>query len=123
MRRLIVMALVAGVMGAQPAGRLRANIERIARGVNAQWGIYVKVLETGEEIAIDADRQMDTMSTIKNPLMIETFRQIEAADFLRAGRHVPAGFLVIDVARAVDEHRSGLTRRAGRGHLGGRFGP
>src|SRR5207248_6018820 len=44
-------------------------------------GIYVKCLETGEEIAIDADRQMDTMSTIKIPLMVEAFRQVEAGKF------------------------------------------
>jgi beta-lactamase class A len=58
--------------------RLQQNIERLTRSVNAQWAIYVKVLDTGEEIAINADKQMDTMSTIKIPLMIEAFRQIEA---------------------------------------------
>jgi len=41
----------------------------------------VKSLETGEEIAIDADRQMETMSTIKIPLMIEVFEQIKAGKF------------------------------------------
>lgn len=76
-----LLLLVAMIAAGQPAARLRQNIERITRGVNAQWGIYVKVLETGEEIAIDADRQMDTMSTIKIPLMIEAFRQIEAGKF------------------------------------------
>ena len=61
--------------------RLKANIERITRSVNAQWGIYIKCIETGEEIAIDADRQMDTMSVIKIPLMAETFRQIGEGKF------------------------------------------
>jgi len=37
-----------------------------------------EVLDTGEEIAVNADKQMDTMSTIKIPLMIEAFRQVEA---------------------------------------------
>ena len=41
----------------------------------------MKSLETGEEIAIDADRQMETMSTIKIPLMIEAFEQIKAGKF------------------------------------------
>jgi len=68
------------LLPAQPI-RLQQNIERITRSINAQWGIYVKVLDTGEEIAINADMQMDTMSTIKIPLMIETFRQIEAGKF------------------------------------------
>ncbi len=64
-----------------PLEVLRANIERLARSVNAQWGIYMKCLETAEEISIDADRQMDTMSVIKIPLMVEAFRQIEAGKF------------------------------------------
>ena len=41
----------------------------------------MKSLETGEEIAIDADRQMETMSTIKIPLMIEVLEQIKAGKF------------------------------------------
>src|SRR5262249_34825113 len=61
--------------------RLQANIERITKSVNADWGIYIKCLETGEEIAINADRQMETMSVIKIPLMVEALRQIEAGKF------------------------------------------
>ncbi len=64
-----------------PLQRLQASIERTTRSVNATWGIYVKSLETGEEIAIDADRRMETMSTIKIPLMIEALEQIKAGKF------------------------------------------
>ena len=64
-----------------PLARLQANIERITRSVNADWGIYIKCLETGEEISLDAGRQMDTMSVIKIPLMMEAFRQIEEGKF------------------------------------------
>jgi beta-lactamase class A len=64
-----------------PLQRLQAAIERTTKSVNATWGIYVKSLESGEEIAIDADRQMETMSTIKIPLMIEAFEQIRAGKF------------------------------------------
>ena len=87
-----VIALLAGLKActtlvlAQPAAqtplqRLEASILRTTRSVNATWGIYVKSLETGEEVAIDADRQMETMSTIKIPLMIEVFEQIKAGKF------------------------------------------
>ena len=69
-----------------PLDRLRANIERITRSVNARWGIYIKCIETGEEIAINADETMDTMSVIKIPLMVEVFRQIEAGKFALADR-------------------------------------
>jgi beta-lactamase class A/uncharacterized membrane protein len=64
-----------------PRQRLDTAIERITRSVNATWGIYAKSLETGEEIAIDADRQMDTMSVIKIPLMVEVFQQIKDGKF------------------------------------------
>jgi beta-lactamase class A len=66
---------------ATPLGRLQANIERIAHSVNAKWGIYVKCVENGDEIAINADEPMDTMSVIKIPIMVEAYRQIEAGKF------------------------------------------
>ena len=69
-----------------PLSRLQTNIERITKSVNAKWGIYIKCLETGEEIAINADEQMDTMSVIKIPLMVEAFRQIEAGKFALTDR-------------------------------------
>jgi len=83
MRVLLALAALALVQSttSTPLQRLQASVERTTRSVNATWGIYVKSLETGEEIAIDADRQMETMSTIKIPLMIEVFEQIKAGKF------------------------------------------
>jgi len=86
-RSLMVVSLVVAstMLSAQqqptPLQRLKASIERTTRSVNATWGVYVKLLETGEEIAIDADRQMETMSTIKIPLMVEALEQIKAGKF------------------------------------------
>lgn len=68
-------------------GRLRANIEQIASGVDTHWGIYIKCLGTNEEIAINADEQMDTMSVIKVPLMVEAFRQMGEGKFSLADRY------------------------------------
>jgi beta-lactamase class A len=79
--KLLSATLALATAAAAAPSRLEENIVRITRSINAQWGIYIKCLETGEEIAIDADRQMDTMSTIKIPLMVEAFRQIEAGKF------------------------------------------
>jgi beta-lactamase class A len=70
-----------------PLAVLRAGIERTVRSVNATWGIYIKSIETGEEIAIDADRQMDTMSVIKIPLMVEVFEQIKAGKLSLAEKY------------------------------------
>jgi beta-lactamase class A len=85
---IFVIALAAGAaLAAQqppaqtPLQRVQASIERTTRSVNATWGIYVKSLDTSEEIAIGADRQMETMSTIKIPLMVETLEQIKAGKF------------------------------------------
>ena len=64
-----------------PLEQLRTDVERITKSVNATWGIYVKSLETGEELSVGADRQMETMSTIKIPLMIEALEQIKAGKF------------------------------------------
>jgi beta-lactamase class A len=60
-----------------PRQRVQSSVERITRSVNATWGIYARCLERDEEFAIDADRQMDTMSVIKIPLMIEVFQQVK----------------------------------------------
>ncbi|MBI5877676.1 MAG: serine hydrolase [Chloroflexi bacterium] len=57
---------------------LQLNLERIANGVNAEWGVYTKFLADGSEIAINADRPMDTMSVIKIPILVELFRQVDA---------------------------------------------
>jgi beta-lactamase class A len=64
-----------------PLQRLEASIQRTTRSIQATWGIYVKSLESGEEIALDADRQMETMSTIKIPLMVEVLEQAKAGKF------------------------------------------
>jgi beta-lactamase class A len=64
-----------------PLARLQSTIERITRSVNAKWGIYLKCLQTGEEITLNADDSMDTMSVIKIPLMVEVFRQIGEGKF------------------------------------------
>ena len=70
-----------------PLQWLEASIQRTTRSINATWGIYVKSLQTGEEIAIDADRRMETMSTIKIPLMVEVFEQIRAGKFKLADKY------------------------------------
>jgi len=88
---LALLAVGASVVAQQPRPtplqRLEQSIQRTTRSVNATWGIYVKSLETGEEIVLDADRQMETMSTIKIPLMVEAFEQIKAGKFTLADKY------------------------------------
>ena len=93
----LLLAMAVASLHAQPARpaplqRLQSAVETITRTVNATWGIYVKSLETNEEVAINADKQMETMSTIKIPLMVEAFEQIKAGKFKLSDKYtfVPA---------------------------------
>lgn len=87
LRRWFLLSPVAFTLAEPPPiERLRVAIERITRSVNAKWGIYIKCLETGEQIDINSQEQMDTMSVIKIPLMVEVFRQIEAGKFALTDR-------------------------------------
>lgn len=70
-----------------PLDALKARIESITRSINARWGIYIKSIETGEEISINADEQMDTMSTLKIPLMVEVYRQAGEGKFKLTDMH------------------------------------
>jgi beta-lactamase class A len=90
LRKTIVLSLVmigavalAAVRGqsqstVKPIDLLKRKLEQIAGGVSADWGIYVKSLDTGEELAINAETAMDTMSTIKIPLLVDVYRQVDA---------------------------------------------
>ena len=71
-----------------PLEQLRAAIEQVTKSVDTNWGIYIKCLDTNEEIALNADAVMDTMSVIKIPLMVEAFREIEAGQ-LSLSERVP----------------------------------
>jgi beta-lactamase class A len=70
----------------KPLDQLKHSLERISQGVSADWGIYVKSLDTGEEVAINADAVMDTMSVIKVPLLVDAFRQVDAGKINPADR-------------------------------------
>ena len=85
MRRIVVLLTLstAAAFAQPPAPQppislLQRNIERIAGGVHADWGIYIKSLDTGEEVTLNPDAVMDTMSTIKIPILVDAFRQIDA---------------------------------------------
>jgi beta-lactamase class A len=80
---ILLAAATAAAAQASPArpqsiALLRQNIQRIERGVNADWGIYIRSLDTGEQISIHADRPMETMSDIKLALLVTAFHQIDA---------------------------------------------
>lgn len=72
----------------KPLDLLRQRLQTISQSVSADWGIYIKSLDTGEEIAINGDQVMDTMSTIKIPLLVDVYRQVDAGKLNPADRIV-----------------------------------
>jgi len=83
MTRTLIIAVLACLWPLAPASAadvspLKASIESIARSLDARWGIYIKNIDTGDEIAIGADSVMETMSVIKIPIMVEAFSQVQA---------------------------------------------
>jgi beta-lactamase class A len=80
---------------------LRRDLEGIRGRFPGEMSIYMKNLQSGEEIAIDAERVYETFSVIKIPIMAEVLRQSEAGKFklsdrvtLKAGdARLPSGVL------------------------------
>lgn len=57
--------------------QLRAELLVSAKDVKGQLGLYVKHVETGKEIAVEADKIFPLASVFKLGVMVETFRQVE----------------------------------------------
>lgn len=55
--------------------KLRSEIIRISKEVKGQMGLYMKHIESGKVIAIDADKIFPLGSVFKIPLMVEVFKQ------------------------------------------------
>lgn len=58
--------------------QLRQQIQNIRQQFPGDMAVYMKNLQTGDEIALDADTTYETFSVIKIPIMAEVFHQAEA---------------------------------------------
>jgi beta-lactamase class A len=83
---LLAVSAFAQPQATKPIDLLKQKLAQISSGVSADWGIYIKSLDTGEEIAINADNAMDTMSAIKIPLLVDTYRLVDAGKINPADR-------------------------------------
>lgn len=63
-----------------PPDILRRRLMTLSSAVRAQWGIYIRFLDNGDEIAIDADRKMDTMSLIKVPILVTLMQCVDRGE-------------------------------------------
>jgi beta-lactamase class A len=59
---------------------LERRLRMLTQGVVAEWGVYVQFLDNGDEIAINADAMMDTMSLIKVPLLVSLMRRVDRGE-------------------------------------------
>jgi beta-lactamase class A len=63
-----------------PVAILRRRLQALADGVNADWGIYIRFLDNGDEIAINADALIDTMSLIKVPILVALMKRVDRGE-------------------------------------------
>jgi beta-lactamase class A len=84
-----------------------AEIEREFAAFPGSGGLAARNLGTGEEIRINADETTATASTIKVPILIELFRQVESGDV-----DLDSRVAVSDAARTVG---SGILRELSPG--------
>ena len=61
-------------------GELERALDRLMDGLRADWALYVKYTGVSEEICVNADTMMDTMSTIKIPILVTLFRMADAGE-------------------------------------------
>ena len=72
------MSGITNALHAQSSDSLRARLEqRIAGTEGAVVGIYYKSLKSGELVTVAPDSSFHAASTMKVPVMIEFFRQVE----------------------------------------------
>ncbi len=64
--------------GLDALGVLERRLRMLADSIDAEWGIYVRFLDRGDEIGIDADRMIDTMSLIKVPILVALMRRVRS---------------------------------------------
>src|SRR4030067_1284638 len=55
--------------------KIRSEINKIARDVKWEFGLNRKHVESGKEVAIDADKIFPLGSVFKIPVMMEVYRQ------------------------------------------------
>jgi beta-lactamase class A len=63
-----------------PLALLERSLRMLSGSVSADWGIYIRFIDRGDEIAINADIKIDTMSTIKVPILVALMRRVERGE-------------------------------------------
>lgn len=75
----VSMTIAAGCLAQNP-DHLNASLHHLATDFRGRVGIYVRHLDTGQEVAIDADSVFPTASMIKIPITVGIFDKIEKGE-------------------------------------------
>ncbi len=118
---LIAFALVgAAEPAAAQSDSLRAALEQRIAPSGATVGLYLRDLATGDTVAINPDLRFHAASTMKVPVMIQVFREIDAGRLTLEGR-VPVRDTFTSIADGspyaltpADDSDSSLYERVGR---------
>lgn len=72
----LVTTLMIDAQNTKPIPTLDRNIAAALKGFSGKVWIYAKNLDTGKDYSLRGDEPVRTASTIKLPIMVETFHQI-----------------------------------------------
>jgi len=80
---LISTAFLAAELTERPQGieRLRKQIDNAIRGIEGEFGIAVKHIESGEELTINGDTYFPMASVFKVPIFVEVLAQVKEGQF------------------------------------------
>ena len=91
MRKFSVVLGVLTFVGLFPAGspaqnsvntdRLYTRVEQLARSFPGKVGVFARDIESGVEVAYNADDQFPMASSYKVPILVTVYRQAEAGRF------------------------------------------
>lgn len=79
----LLAAFLAAAVAAAGSPALQARIAAKVQAFHGEMGVYAKDLDTGETIAVNADRRFPTASLIKVAVMAEVFRQMGEGRFAK----------------------------------------
>ena len=77
---LAVPSLPAQVPQPSQIERLRAAVADVIRDSSGDMGVAIKHLETGQELAVNGDRSFPMASTVKVPILVELFNQVDSGE-------------------------------------------
>jgi beta-lactamase class A len=77
-RKLCLFVCILLVSCASEASDLQKKLDQMAASYHGRVALYARNLTTGDSVALDPNRPVQTASVIKLPLMLQAFEQVKA---------------------------------------------